>query len=396
MGLTPTDISNVNIYKTIGYYASFVALGLTTAVIGPTLPSLAVHTGTQLREVSFLFTARSLGYLLSSLIGGRAYDRFPGHVVLAVFLLILSGTAFITPLVPILWVLAAVLLVMGIGEGGTDVGGNTLLVWIYRDKVGSFMNGLHFFFGVGAFLSPIIVAWAIRISGDITWGYWTLALLVLPIVIWLLKLSSPQILAEPEGGLQINHNYIMIAFVMFFLFLYVGAEVSYGGWVFTYSVRRLGLSETSNAAYLTSAFWGALTMGRLFSIPLALRFRPRVILLVDLIGCLVSVGSVLLWPDSVTTIWIGTLGLGLFMASIFPTTLTWAGRHMKMTGQVTGWFFVGTGLGGMVLPWLIGQPFEQIGPLGTMFAIAIDLLIAFWVYLVMISMATSTGWREKA
>jgi FHS family Na+ dependent glucose MFS transporter 1 len=161
-------------------------------------------------------------------------------------------------------------------------------------------------------------------------------------------------------------------------------------------VRRLGLSESSNAAYLTSAFWGALTMGRLLSIPLALRFRPRVILLVDLIGCLVSVGSVLLWPDSVTTIWIGTLGLGLFMASIFPTTLTWAGRHMKMTGQVTGWFFVGTGLGGMVLPWLIGQLFEQIGPLGTMFAIAIDLLIAFGVYLVMISMATSTGWREKA
>ena len=62
---------------------------------------------------------------------------------------------------------------------------------------------------------------------------------------------------------------------------------------------------------------GALTIGRLLAIPLALRFRPRIILFVDLIGCLASVGLVLLWPDSVMAIWIGTLGLGLFMAAIF-------------------------------------------------------------------------------
>jgi fucose permease len=83
------------------------------------------------------------------------------------------------------------------------------------------------------------------------------------------------------------------------------------------------------------------------------------------------------------------------MASIFPTTLTLAGRHMKMTGQVTGWFFVGAGLGGMFLPWLIGQLFEEIGPRVTMYVVAIDLVFAFCVYLILISMTTSRGWREK-
>jgi len=38
------------------------------------------------------------------------------------------------------------------------------------------MNALHFFFGVGAFVSPIIVAQAILMTGDITWAYWVLAL----------------------------------------------------------------------------------------------------------------------------------------------------------------------------------------------------------------------------
>lgn len=393
MDTTLIDVQNVNIKKTTAYYASFVLLGLTAAILGPTLPGLAEHTGTQLNEISFLFTARSLGYLLSSLFGGRTYDRFPGHFVLAGFLLIISGTAFIAPLVPELWILAFVLLIVGIGEGGIDAGANTLLVWVYRDKVGPYMNGLHFFFGLGAFLSPIIVAWAIRISGDIVWGYWILALLVLPVAVWLLRLVSPQASVESGEQLEVNHDYLLIGIVILFFFLYVGAEVSYGGWVFTYSIRKLGLSEASNAAYLTSAFWGALTIGRLISIPVALRFRPRVILFMDLIGCLLSLGAVIVWPDSVSALWVGTLGLGLFMASIFPITLTLVGRHMTMTGQVMGWFLVGAGLGGMFLPWLIGQLFEQVGPQVTMIAITIDLIIAFAVYILLISI---TNWREKS
>ena len=54
------------------------------------------------------------------------------------------------------------------------------------------MNGLHFFFGVGAFLSPILVAQAILRTGDITWGFWGLALLILPLFVWVLRLPAPR------------------------------------------------------------------------------------------------------------------------------------------------------------------------------------------------------------
>ena len=49
------------ISKTVGYYAAFIALGLVTASLGPTLPGLAENTRSQLGEISFLFTTRSLG-----------------------------------------------------------------------------------------------------------------------------------------------------------------------------------------------------------------------------------------------------------------------------------------------------------------------------------------------
>jgi FHS family Na+ dependent glucose MFS transporter 1 len=158
-----------------------------------------------------------------------------------------------------------------------------------------------------------------------------------------------------------------------FFLLYVGAEVGFGGWIFTY-VITLDLMNETLAAYVTSAFWGALTIGRLLSIPLAARFRPVVILFNSLAGSLLSMGIMLLWSNSSVAIWVGTFGLGVSMASIFPTMLSFSGRHMTITGQVTGWFFVGASLGGMSLPWLIGQFFESIGPHVMMFAILAVLI----------------------
>jgi nitrate/nitrite transporter NarK len=57
---------------------------------------------------------------------------------------------------------------------------------------------------------------------------------------------------------------------------------------------------------------------------------------------------------------------------------------MTITGRVTGWFFVGASLGGMTLPWLIGQLFESVGPQVTMLILFADLIIALGVYTVLI------------
>jgi FHS family Na+ dependent glucose MFS transporter 1 len=166
---------------------------------------------------------------------------------------------------------------------------------------------------------------------------------------------------------------LLVFLVALFFFLYVGAEVGFGGWISSY-VLALELYDEATAAYLTSAFWGALTLGRLISIPITARLRPRVVLLSDLAGCLVSVALIVLWPDSALAIWVGTLGIGLAMASIFPVTLSFAERRMPITGKVTGFFFVGASLGGMTLPWLIGQLFEGMGPQVTMTIVLVDLM----------------------
>ncbi len=49
---------------------------------------------------------------------------------------------------------------------------------------------------------------------------------------------------------------------------------------------------------------------------------------------------------------------------------------MTITGKVTGWFIVGSAVGSMILPWLMGQLFEYAGPRAVILALWVDLLAA--------------------
>jgi FHS family Na+ dependent glucose MFS transporter 1 len=306
---------------------------------------------------------------------------------MALMLIGMVAMLFLTPVMSLLWLLVGVLLVLGIAEGALDVGCNTLLVWVHRHQVGPFMNGLHFFYGVGAFLSPIIIAQVLLRSDSIVWGYWILALLVLPIPLWLMRLPSPLIQTVSKDGPRGQVNHRLVALIVLFLFLYVGAEVGFGGWIFTYAVE-LEIATASVAAYLTSAFWGALTVGRLLAIPISTRLRPRYVLLSDLLGCLASLGLILAWPGSLLALWLGTLGLGFSMASIFPTTIALAERRMTITGQITSWFFVGASAGAMIVPWVIGQLFDTIGPQVVLQAVLASLILDLALLFVLVSYST--------
>ena len=364
---------------TVAYFVAFVILGIVTASLGPTLPGLAAQTGVQLNQISILFTTRSLGYLIGSFLGGRLYDRVKGHPLMGLALLLMATALGLVPMIPMLWLLAIVLLFIGMGEGILDVGGNTLIVWLHGKKVGPFMNGLHFFFGIGAFLSPILVAQMILLNGGIGGAYWLFALLVLPVAVWVLRLPSPAMPKVDHFEKTVPRmNYSLLWGIVIFMMLYVGAEVSFGSWIYTYGLGK-GISEV-NAAYLTSVFWGAFTLSRLMSIPVGARVLPGRILIASFIGALLSLGLIFFWPDRQLSIWIGSFGFGFSIAPVFPTMLTFAGNRMAITGRVTGYFFLGATAGGMSLPWFIGQFIEKIGPQFVPQVILTDMLLAAAVF----------------
>lgn len=373
--------------RTAAYFASFAALGLTLGSFGPTLPGLAERTGVGLGEVGSLFVARSLGFLLVSTRCGRLYDRVPGHRVMAAMLFVMALMMALVPFVPRLWLLALVVGVLGAAEGTLDVGGNVLLVRAHGRRVGPYMSGMHFFYGVGAFAAPLVVARALPLEQGLALTYWVLALLLLPAAAWLARLPSPTIRAASEAetaAARVDRR--RVALVALFFFLYVGAEVTFGGWVYSYAVA-LRLGDGARAAYLTSAFWGAFTLGRLVSIPLAARLRASTLLAADFAGCFLSLALMFALPDSPAAFTVGAVALGLSTASIFPSMFSLAGERMTLSGQVSGWFLVGASAGSMFLPWLAGRMFDAAGPRSMLVAVACSLALAACVFATLLALS---------
>ncbi len=349
------------------------------AVLGPTLPYLAKFTQTSFSQISLLFIARSLGYLAGSFIGGYLYDRVSGHPLMAISLVALGLSLVLTPNISLLWILIAIIFLTGVSQGIVDVGGNTLIVWLHGKNVGPYMNALHMFYGVGTFLAPIIIVQAILITGNIIWGYWCIAAFVIFSALQFVLIPSQQTHAkEPEIITALNKQYLVFL-ASLFLFCYSSMANIFGGWIFSYVVG-LGITNEANAAYLTSTFWGAFAIGRLLSIAVAIHFKPSTILLVDLIGCLLSIGIILLSPFSIISIWVGAAGLGISAASLFPTTVSLVERRIEITGKITSRFIIGSAFGAMFPPWFVGQLFETAGPQIVIYSVFITLLAGLGVY----------------
>jgi fucose permease len=368
--------------RTAAYYAAFVAFGLTGSALGPTLPRLVEQAGARPSATGSLLAAHSVGFLVGSLGGARLFDRVNGHTVMAGSLILMAVGLALAPLAPTLWLLAFVLVALGAAECTLDAGANTLLVQTHGARTGPYMNGLHFFYGVGAFLAPLIVARAARPGEGVGLAFWLLALLVLPTAAPFFKLSPPAPRADDDDGASEPRRARSPALVFLlaaFLFLYLGAEVGFSGWIYTYAVT-LKLSGHEGAAYLTSAFWGALTVGRLLAVPLAARLGPRAMLAIDLAGCLVSIGVIVLGSSSFVALFAGTLGLGLSMASIFPATFWLAGRGVGLDGRTTGWLLVGASCGAILVPWFAGLIFDAAGARAVMLVVMLDLLAATAIF----------------
>jgi FHS family Na+ dependent glucose MFS transporter 1 len=240
------------------------------------------------------------------------------------------------------------------------------------------MNGLHFCFGIGAFLAPLLVAQVIGVTGGYRWAYWILAACATLAGLRLLTLAEnprrgPHRATDTGARVDARLYAPLIIATALFLFFYVGAEVAFGGWVYTYAVAR-ELASAAGAAYLTSAFWLSFTLGRLLAIPLATRVPPAPMILTALGTCLAMLALVTVLPDSYVVLWIVTSGLGFGMAPLWPMGFTLAGQSLRLTASVSGMILLGDSFGGMILPWLVGHTMALTGPRALIYLVFVSLI----------------------
>lgn len=372
--------------NTFGYYTMFACIGLSVGIVGPTIPSLAVQTNSSIGAIGGIFLAGPIGHTIGLYIGGRLFDRITrGHLLLGFAQLFSALMIFLIPLSSFYWMLILVNVLLGFSNGFVNTGSNTFLMWTHREKAAPFMNGLHFFFGLGAFGAPFLFAQLNSRGCSYSEAYWIISALAFltAFIIFLLRESPHPAHKDESSSIKISlRPYIpIIIAAMLYLFFYVGAEITYGGWIFTY-VTKLNIATVTQGAYLTSGFWFAFTIGRLISIPAATRFKPEQIISVSLIFCIAILGSIFFLPATLTVLWTISIGLGFFMGPIWPSGYTMAGQSIRLSAQMSSIILLGDSLGGMILPAATGYLLERFGSQMMMQLVLASLAFTFIAFLV--------------
>jgi fucose permease len=263
----------------------------------------------------------------------------------------------------------------GAGQGTLDISTNVLVAAVFEERaVVSAVNLLHFAFGAGAVISPVLVSVA-----SVAWGtpmpvLWLAASLGVASTFAATRWAMDAKPGRPHEvrPSEVNAIYARPALwlLSLVLFLGVGVEMGVGGWTTVYASRTTALTP-GEIAVLVSAYWLALTGGRLLGAVLGVRMTSRALAMSSIVGtCL---GSAMLVLGSGNEAWTiaGTALAGLSIGPIFPTTVVMGTEMFRAApSRAVSVIISVSSLGGMVLPPLQGLLLERVSPLASVAQVA--------------------------
>ncbi|XP_062345935.1 sodium-dependent glucose transporter 1 [Cinclus cinclus] len=375
--------------------ASFLGLGMSIAVLGPTFPNLAANVRKNVSDIYYIFVGRSLGSLVGSVVGGVLFDCMNAALLLALSMLATAAGLYGIPWCKESLLLTTLMSVIGGSMGILDTGGNVMALNTWGSEAGPHMQALHFSFAAGAFLAPILAKMALGSSeseelagaektnqsvlksvptasaasttpapkdhhdADFLWSYIIIGTYILFISIFFFVLYSKTNSARDKskasaqkGGLAKYHWPLIGLMFVFFLF-YVGAEVTYGSYVFTYAVVFAEMTE-SEAAALNSVFWGTFAVCRGAAIFGAAFLSPVTMIVMSLVCSATSSSALAFFAHYRASLWAGTAVYGASMATIFPSGISWIEQYTVIEGKSASLFVVGAALGEMCIPVAVG------------------------------------------
>jgi fucose permease len=368
-------------------YAAFILVGLVAGVGGVLLVAQIDDYGVSRATIGITFLTGSAGFLMASLTAGPIVQRVGIRLALS-----LSGGLFVLAALylgtrPPFAVFLVVQLVIGYATGMLESVLNAYLALL--PKATTRLNRLHAFFGVGAFLGPLMAAWIVgRTSWTVVWL--ALALICAPLVVGFLAAYPRQSRAESApvaSGLMrpvLRQRTIVLAAVL--LAVYVGLEIGMGSWGFSYLVQDRGRPELL-AGYAVSGYWLGLTLGRFLISPVATRIgASAVAMMYACLAGVVAATAFIWWMPSAAAASAGLVVLGFFLGPIFPTTMAVVPQltEDRLVPTAIGVLNGGSIVGDSLLPWLAGVLAQGLGIWTLLpFTMALGLIqLAVWWRLV--------------
>lgn len=349
-------------------FAALMFIGMNDGAVGVLLPSLQEHFVLDKRTVSFLFFSSTCGYLIAAFSSGMLVEWLGRRLFLTLGGVSLAVGMLTIATVPSWIVVLLALLFVGFGVAIVDAGLNAYVASLPNNT--ALLNYLHAFYGAGALAGPILTSSILAASWGWNRVYAVMATLAILLAVGLAlafrgdgKAAAGSAEEQQAGGnvMKAALSLPIVWVAAFFLFLYVGVEVSVGSWTYSFLTEERQMAALV-AAWLVSGYWFGLMLGRLVLGSITERLGHFLVIQLCLGGTVV--GLLLLWLVPLTPIAAFGLALtGFSLGPIFPTLIAVISQLVpnRLIASAIG-FMTSLGAGGAAFyPWLSGNLANAFG-----------------------------------
>jgi FHS family glucose/mannose:H+ symporter-like MFS transporter len=347
---------------------AFLPTGILTTLLSPMLSVLIARWALNDTQAGSLFLVQFLASLTGVQISGILLARMGFRpAFLSGLLLMAAGVATLYLGSARLGMISVA--VYGLGLGFIIPTCNLMIAEIAPGSRAAAVSLLNLYWGVGAVLCSLLVAWANR-------HHWIPVFLAAVSLFLVLLAASVRNLpfppavkstGSPLAWRKISSDPTLWLFAAVF-FLYPGAETAMGGWIGSY-VERMGSSGAAMGPMMPAFFWSALMLGRASAGPILKHLPERRVLQLGFAAATAGIGLTL-WSSTLSGAAASTLVTGLSFATLYPITVARFSHRFGVAARSIGsLMFSFASVGPAVLPWMVGVISKATGNLRTGLAV---------------------------
>ncbi len=348
-------------------YLAFISLGLPDSLLGSAWPVMQNIFGVPSSYAGYVSMTISAMTILSALLSPRLMKKFPVSriVIASIFLTVagLFGFSFSTRY----WMLFLFAIPYGLGAGSVDASLNHYVASHYSSSV---MNFLHCFYGLGAVISPNIMALALKYAH---WneGYrWTaylqagiLLVCILSLPLWKQNERQEEQERTESAGITETLRVPGVVPTLIAFFSYCAGESTCFLWTSSYFAGTKENISPELVASFGSLIFGGLMLGRLISGFVSNRLGDRMLIRIGIAVEFLGIALIALPLDSYIPAAVGFLITGTGMGPIYPAIQHMAPANFgkKYSAAAIGLQMAAAYIGSTFMPMIFGKLQHAVG-----------------------------------
>ncbi len=349
-------------------YLIFISLGLPDSLLGSGWPKMQIAFDVPSSYAGYVSMTISFMTIISALLSPRLIRRFHTNriVIVSIFLTILGLLGFsVSKDYAMLFVIAVP---YGLGAGAIDASVNHYVANHYSSSA---MNFLHCFYGVGAMISPYIMALALSRA---RWneGYrWTafvqagiLAVCIISIPLWKkTEDAGDEEDIKNSAGIKETLKVPGVILTLVAFYAYCSGEATCFLWTPSYFAgTKAGLSDGLIASF-GSLIFGGLMLGRLISGFISNRLGDRLLIRIGIAVELLGIIMVFIPNAHYMVAATGFVVIGAGMGPVYPSIqhMTPANFGKKYSAAAIGLQMASAYVGSTFMPMVFGILQEHMG-----------------------------------